>query len=104
MASHPALTFPPAPFRPHPRHSPHVVRLLGACLDDKCRLALVMELCEGGSLAQRIYSPSKRRLEHLEVRRRAVVLLPGASSGIVPGSSDAVLHISHLLHAHADVC
>lgn len=51
-----------------PRHSAHVVRLLGACLDDKSRLALVMELCEGGSLAQRIYSPSKRRLEHLEVR------------------------------------
>jgi hypothetical protein len=45
-----------------------VVKLLGACLEDKARLALIMELCEGGNLAQRIYSPSKRRLDHLEVR------------------------------------
>jgi hypothetical protein len=50
-----------------PRRSRHVVKLLGACLDDKGRLALIMELCEGGNLAQRIHSPSKRRLDHLEV-------------------------------------
>ena len=43
------------------------MKLLGACLEDKARLALIMERCEGGNLAQRIYSPSKRRLDHLEV-------------------------------------
>jgi hypothetical protein len=57
----------PALQRPR-RHSSHVVKLLGACLEDKNRLALIMELCEGGNLAQRIYSPSKRRLDTLEVR------------------------------------
>lgn len=31
------------------------------------QLALIMELMEGGSLAQRIYHPSKRRLTYLEV-------------------------------------
>jgi hypothetical protein len=30
-------------------------------------LALIMELVEGGNLAQRIYHPSKRRLSYLEV-------------------------------------
>jgi serine/threonine protein kinase len=32
------------------------------------QLALIMELVEGGNLAQRIYHPSKRRLSYLEVR------------------------------------
>lgn len=32
------------------------------------QLALIMELVEGGNLAQRIYHPSKRRLTYLEVR------------------------------------
>lgn len=31
------------------------------------QLALIMELMEGGSLAQRIYSTTKRRLTYLEV-------------------------------------
>jgi hypothetical protein len=31
------------------------------------QLALIMELVEGGNLAQRIYHPSKRRLSYLEV-------------------------------------
>jgi hypothetical protein len=31
------------------------------------QLALIMELVEGGNLAQRIYHPSKRRLTYLEV-------------------------------------
>ena len=50
-------------------HSPRVVKLLGACLGDKSRLALIMERCEGGNLAQRVYAPSKRRLDLLEVLR-----------------------------------
>jgi hypothetical protein len=66
-ARRPAL---PARAPPGRRHSPHVVKLLGACLEDKNRLALIMELCDGGNLAQRIYSPSKRRLDTLEVRGR----------------------------------
>lgn len=49
------------------RASRHVVKLLGACLTDPSCLALIMELVEGGNLAQRIHSPSKRRLTYLEV-------------------------------------
>jgi hypothetical protein len=39
------------------------------------QLALIMELVEGGNLAQRIYHPSKRRLSYLEVivKRKVVV-------------------------------
>lgn len=49
------------------RQSPHVIKLLGACLGDRTQLALIMELAEGGNLAQRIYNPTKRRLGYLEV-------------------------------------
>ncbi|KIZ04666.1 Nodulation receptor kinase [Monoraphidium neglectum] len=65
-------------FRQEPcTNSPHVVKLLGACLEDKARLALIMELCEGGNLAQRIYSPSKRRLDHLEILKIAADITTG---------------------------
>lgn len=45
------------------------------------QLALIMELVEGGNLAQRIYNPSKRRLTYLEVSPSSALQCAFGSSG-----------------------
>lgn len=45
------------------------------------QLALIMELVEGGNLAQRIYNPSKRRLTYLEVGPISALHFAFGSSG-----------------------
>lgn len=49
------------------RHCDRVVRLLGASFSDRLHVGLIMELVEGGNLAERIYAPNKRRLDYLEI-------------------------------------
>lgn len=50
--------------------------MLGACLGDAERVCLIMELVEGGNLAQRIYDRNKRRLTYLEILQVLAVALP----------------------------
>lgn len=44
-----------------------MVQLLGACLGDRRQSAIIMELADGGNLAERVYAPHKRRLSYLEI-------------------------------------
>eukprot|EP01025_Chloroclados_australasicus_P049522 TRINITY_DN5645_c0_g3_i1.p1 TRINITY_DN5645_c0_g3~~TRINITY_DN5645_c0_g3_i1.p1 ORF type:complete len:1007 (+),score=141.35 TRINITY_DN5645_c0_g3_i1:521-3541(+) len=44
-----------------------VVRILGASLKDFDNMCIIMELVEGGSLADRIYNKAKRKLSKLEI-------------------------------------
>ena len=44
-----------------------IVRLLAACLSDKNRICLIMELVENGNLSRRIHNRNLRKLEYLQV-------------------------------------
>ncbi len=43
------------------------VSVLGACLGEPASACLIMELVEGGSLAERIHDRRKRRLNYLQI-------------------------------------
>lgn len=45
----------------------HQVSVLGACLGEPAQACLIMELVEGGSLAQRIHDRKKRRLTYVQI-------------------------------------
>jgi len=44
-----------------------IVRLLAACLTDKNRICLIMELVENGNLSKRIHNRKIRKLEYLQI-------------------------------------
>jgi len=44
-----------------------LVRVYGACTQDKDHVCLIMELCENGNLASRIYDRRRRRMSYLEI-------------------------------------
>jgi hypothetical protein len=48
-----------------------LVRVYGACTADRARCCLIMERMEGGSLCQRIYDRTRRRLGYLEILQLA---------------------------------
>jgi hypothetical protein len=53
------------------------VSVLGACLGEPAQACLIMELVEGGSLAQRIHDRKKRRLTYVQILQASG---PGSSS------------------------
>ena len=44
-----------------------IVRVLGACTDDRDNCCLIMELMRGGDLAKKIHDPRRRRLTYIQV-------------------------------------
>ena len=44
-----------------------IVRLLGACLTDKNRICLIMELVENGNLSKRIHNRKIRKMEYFQI-------------------------------------
>ena len=47
--------------------------VLGACLGEPAQACLIMELVEGGSLAQRIHDRKKRRLTYVQILQASVL-------------------------------
>lgn len=52
--------------------------VLGACLGEPAQACLIMELVEGGSLAQRIHDRKKRRLTYMQILQASAFGIQGA--------------------------
>jgi hypothetical protein len=48
-----------------------LVKVYGACTDDKAKCCLIMELMKGGNLSQRIHDRNRRRLSYIEILQLA---------------------------------
>lgn len=49
--------------------SNRLVKVFGACFQDKSSACLIMELVEGGNLFQRIHDPKRPRLTNIDILR-----------------------------------
>lgn len=56
------------------RHD-RIVRLYAACLTDKNRICLIMELVENGNLSWRIHNRNIRKLEYIQVLQAGLKFL-----------------------------
>jgi len=54
-----------------------IVRLLAACLTDKNRICLIMELVENGNLSKRIHNRKLRKLDYLQILQIGLEIAQG---------------------------